>query len=504
MSASFLLAKNGSKSAKANGVLLHSAYNPQIEGERFAQNAAADFIPKHVVVIEGALGYCVQPLRNRFCGAKISTIRFGQDFNESDNLWDAAFNLQGQSDGKENDFLAGLLFDFMGEEGLYQCLFLEWPPSARAWPKETKEAWNQIKAAMQKAKILLATHEHFAKRWLKNKAIFFERLERTLRMDKIQSPVLICASGPSLEESVNSIKKVRSKIFVCALSSAAGVLAYNKIQPDLVLSEDGGWWAKKHLDILRNEFLDVPLALEPESACPSVLLQKKEILPLCYDDDEISKKIFGALGLEYVEARRNGTVSGSAMELFLSLCKKEIYFAGLDLAPANGQSHARPNALQSEREEQDFRLRPKATRAAAEVMPSPSLEIYKNWFSACNLNGRKVFRIKGKSGFSNSLGQIKDINLKDFEEAIAAEKDRPQKNETSAQERPLPQKSERARTAREQILLWSQSDGFLTEIFPADSIIFRRSLDKAQKDERQKIIARKKQDLLDGVFGEKK
>ena len=492
MALEFFLAKNSAKSAKANGVALHSAYNPQIEGERFSQSLQLNFNPKFIVIVEGALGYCAPFIKKRFPDTKVGTIRFVQDFSQYDKEWDFAIPLESYA-----------LFDFFGEEALFQTAFFDWKPSAAAWPEQSANAWAQIKEATLKAKTVLATREYFGKRWLKNKVSFFERIQKPVSIKEITKPVLVCASGPSLEGALDSIKKARDKIFLCALSSATSVLAYNNIKPDLILSCDGGWWAKKHLDPLRSTFNDVPLALEAESACPSLLLQKKEILPLCYDDDFISQKVFEALGVQSLPARRNGTVSGSALELFLSLTKKEIYFAGLDLAPSKKKSHALPNVLETERDASDFRLRTKATRQAAGSLPSESLKIYQDWFASYDLKGRNVFRIKGAEIFSNALGQIKDIDANDFEGRVQKESGDDRQNnffEAQAFAKNMTQ-TKRQETVKNVFVEWTKSESFCDELFPADSIMLRRAALDQERLDRKNTIERKRSQLVQKLFG---
>ncbi|MEE3410286.1 MAG: 6-hydroxymethylpterin diphosphokinase MptE-like protein [Treponema sp.] len=493
MALEFFLAKNSSKSAKANGVSLHSSYNPQVEAERFAQSLSVDFVPKCAVIVEGALSYCAAYIKKRFPKAKVGTIRFTNDFFESDKEWDFCLPLEDKTSGVP---LCDRLFDLLGEEGLFQTAFFDWKPSAAAWPEDAKSAWAQIKAAVQKSKAVLATREHFGKRWLKNKLSFFNKIQKPVFIERIKKPVLICASGPSLEGAVDAIKKVRSKIFVCALSSAISVLADKKIAPDLALSADGGWWAKKHLYPLKKFFADVPLALEPEAACPSALFRTKEILPLCYDDDYISQKIFEALGIKALPARRNGTVSGSALELFLSLCDSEIFFSGLDLSPSKDKSHALPNVLETERDAVDFRLKTKATRQAAGALPSESLAIYESWFKNFCLRGRKVYRIKGEKAFANSLGQIQDISAREFESLVA--------NAAGTQENFCMQeetKGQRNRLLKKLFVEWSETDAFCKEIFPADSIMLERAAQEEDRERRKQSVRQKKDKLLEELFG---
>lgn len=522
---------------------LHSSYNPGAEAERFVQGLDAQFVPACVVILEGALGHCAPFLRKRFPGAKIGTIRFCADFDQGGGEWDFCLRLDenclqakdcaANGDGLQNSDCAAdknrsqdrncaaplseRLYAALGEETLFQTLFFEWPASARVWQNETERAWNEIKAALQKAQAVLATREHFGKRWLKNKVSFFERIESAegagtaAALQKIQKPVVICAAGPSLEDALPFIKSARESVFVCALSSAAGVLARFNVKPDLLMSTDGGWWAKKHLDVLRKEFLDAPLALATEAACPAALFKQKAILPLCYDDDALSKKLFSELGLPFASARRNGTVSGTALEFFLQEADGPIFFAGLDMQASKTKSHARPNALDSLDAASDFRLRPAETRGARGSMKNASLDFYADWFAAFNASGRKIYRIKGAEPFGRRLGQIQDIDAKEFlniaesaskRGAAGGESARvckPKKAEATIVCKPKKARGQEIRRVLEE---WSQSDAFANELFPADFIMAKREKDEAKKTERAEFMKKKAARLLQEIFKE--
>ncbi len=501
MTTEFLKAKNGSDCAKANGIFLHSQYNPQIEAERFAQNASADFVPEKIIVIEGALGYASSALKKKFPGAKIGTIRFSKDFFSWDNNFDFIIDATDFKLGeKKSNSLSEKIFDALGEEGFFKTLFLEWPASARAFPNETKFAWQEIKSAAKKSRAILATREHFEKKWLKNKIKFFQRIKNVAHLEKIDFPILICASGPSLESAIPLIKKTRGKIFLVALSSSISVLLHAEIFPDICFSTDGGFWAKKHLDSLRR-VPKIPLALASEGECASVIFEKNAVLPLCYDDDALSKKLFDALGIPCMQARRNGTVSGTALEFFLANGEKEIFFAGLDLAGGKTFAHAQPNALELEAAQKDFRLRTKAARIAKASFPSPSLEIYAAWFSNFSqFRGKKVFRICGESAFKNSLGEIKDITAEEAEEILknCAEKNSQQnlailKKECTANEN-------RSRAIKSTLEEFSKSEEWQKEIFASECILRDRAASEEEKRKHSDAIFEKTENILKEIF----
>lgn len=504
MTTELLKAKNGSDCAKSNGIFLHSQYNPQVEAERFAQNVRADFHPKNIIVIEGALGYCAGALKKKFPGAKIGTIRFCKDFfswnGEFDFIIDATdfATTDFSQNAKNENSISEHIFDALGEEGIFKTLFLEWPPSARAFSRETKFAWQEIKSAIEKSRAILATREHFEKKWLKNKVKFFRRIKNVAHCEKVGFPILICASGPSLESAISLIKKTREKIFLVALSSSISVLLHEGIFPDLCFSTDGGFWAKKHLDSLTRVH-DIPLALATEGECPSSLFEKNATLPLCYDDDELSKKLFAALEIPFVQARRNGTVSGTALEFFLANGEKDIFFAGLDLASGETFAHAQPNALEAEAAQKDFRLRTKATRIARASLPSPSLEIYAAWFSHFSWQGgRKIFRICGEKPFKNSFRNIKDISADEAETILKnnAEKKSPR----TIRQTEFPLSENRNGAIKKTLEEFSKSEEWQKELFPSECILRDRASSEEERQKHSDAIFEKSETILKEIF----
>lgn len=197
------------------------------------------------------------------------------------------------------------------------------------------------------------------------------------------------------------------------VSSAASVLLKYKIIPDLVISTDGGFWAKKHLEALKNH-TEIPLALAAEGACPSFLLKKNPLALLEYSDG-FTKKMLDFSGIKLNDAQRNGTVSGTAVELALTLTEKNIYICGLDLHCSKGFQHTRPNRLELYNARNDTKISTCETRSVKSELNTSALKIYEDWFSdkKRNFQGR-VFRLSENFKFNNSLNSIKDVDFDFF------------------------------------------------------------------------------------------
>ena len=497
MTINFESSRAGELTCSVQGKYLHSKYNPQTEGERFADSLKADFSPLCVFILEPALSYCASPVKKKFPRAEVCAIRFSRDFSKSDSKWDKVFYMEGSGIP-----LSEILFSSLGEEKLISSLAFDWTPAKNIFPEESMLAWQEIKRAVLKARDVIATRAFFSKRWLKNSLVFASKIQKTLILEKGGAPVIIAASGPSLKTSIPFLKKYRDSFFLIAVSSAFMPLAKNSISPDLVISSDGGYWAKKHLDFSGGENADTVFALEAESAVPKKILEQNEILPLCYDDG-LEKDFLDSIGCPYMLSERNGTVAGTALCFAHSLTGGNIFLCGLDQAPAPSFQHTQPNALEADNSKKDFRLRTTETRMTASRFNSEaSLEIYRNWFiSNSEYFSKRVFRLSDNFKYDFSLGKISEINWEEFAEKYTGKSSG---NINAENSRKILFKSakikingsERKTKILETLKKISQSQKFADEVFPMDSILIKRELSDEKREELKSKLTEKCEKLL--------
>lgn len=476
-------ARNGAETCACDGKLLHSKYDPQTEAGRFADSLRADFSPACVAVVGPALSYCAGPLRRRFPNARLVAIRLCGGFKKTDSLWDRAI--------PADERLPDALFDALGEETLCATLFADWPPARNALADEQGAAWAAIRDAVNKARSVLATREHFSARWLTNAAKFASSVGRTARISvrDRRTPVVVAASGPSLAPLLPTLARERGRFFLVAVSSALPPLARAKIAPDIALSTDGGWWAKAHLSRLPE---GIPLAIPPEAAVPARLFGGS-VVPLCYDDGaEFERRLLERLGIKALAARRNGTVSGTALELALSLTDGDVFLAGLDQEGAEGHQHAQPNALEQMNSAGDTRLATAETRTTASRFGSEgALAIYRGWFaSRPGSVTRRTFRLTGGRTFRNRLGGIRDVGEDEFL-ARTAGRTNGILIEPAGE---VPSDGRRAKI-EDEISRAFRDGRFVAEAFPALSVLQRRGTDKAGLERIRMEIERKSGEL---------
>lgn len=487
----FSRSKNGAETCTVNNKFLHSSYNPQNEAERFVNSVECTFFPKAVFINEPAMSYCIPFLRARFPDSKITAIRYSRVFDKWNDFFDDTLYFE---PGKEQ-FFETQLFQKNGEDVLCASLFLSWTPSANAFPEHEKNIWKSIKNTLQKCNALIATKSCFSRRWIKNAVTFCMNVKKTASIVPFHSPVVIAASGPSIEGALSFLQKFRRKYILLCVSSALSILEKNNINPDFVLSTDGGWWAKVHLRPLEKNKI-IPLALPPEAACQKNILHNSTIIPLDYSDgieSEILHIWTETCGISCLKAMRNGTVSGTAAELALSLTDGPVFACGLDLAENKGFQHAQPNMIETKASSTDTRILTTETRQAKSRFYSGSLHIYRDWFSAESRRlAERFFRLSNSFPYKNTLGNIQDADFSLFKEKVSRFSDADKKCLFSC-EKHIQEKD--IKSVQQKISSFidreSRTERWLKTVFPTDVIMIEKTKDSAEKQKKKDELLRK-------------
>ncbi len=466
MDLQYLSSKNNQKTFTVNSIFYHSSYNPQREAERFIsaysfQNTKPDLI----ILVEPGFSYLYSILKEKFPESKIGILRLLKDFNESSSPWDFII---------ENKRISDYLISKFNESVLLNSEVIIWPQAENLFREQIIDFYNEYKKALNYGKTILTTRQYFEKKWLINSINILKYGNNFCKINIIDTPVVITASGPSLKSSLPVIKKLRNKFFLICLSSALPVLLNEKIIPDLCMSTDGGYYAKEHLKKL-NKY-NIPLALGSEAACSKNILKNIPIILLNYSDG-ISSKLIDKTNIVCMKGERNGTVSGTAYKFARNITSKEIFFCGLDLSFAKGFQHTQPNELEFNNSLSDYKLRSKEKRIASGEMNKTSLDIYKNWFASLS-DTNSLYRVIDKS--LNKLGNINDITCDNFELKLKELKERNKINYIS---------SCISKNSIENIIKSFfdniEQDELLEQLFPIDYLSISHS---KTPDEKEKLI----------------
>jgi hypothetical protein len=203
-------------------------------------------------------------------------------------------------------------------------------------------------------------------------------------------PLVVAGAGPGLEEAMPLLKEGRWKgrMLILAVSSAVPAMDSRGLMPDLVVSTDGGNWARLHL----NECWRRIFSGETGWLCAGLAAALTAVLPsqcagipiLPINDGSLWQRIvLSGLGIPSLALPQRGTVSASALDLAFYLSCGKIYLCGLDLALKDIRSHARPYSFDALWEKNEGRLHPVYSQNFARALAlraGGSHGIYASWF----------------------------------------------------------------------------------------------------------------------------
>jgi hypothetical protein len=370
---------------------LHSRYNPQAEAARYIDALALSGASRYFILIEPGLGYLIPALQSRFSTGKILVLHADSRFRknrpaaETDDIpvWypDSEQTVQAFLENEIPDCGAACGADRGANCGANLARIIEWRPSIRVYGEKYLTLVSETAAFIKRREASRRTAAAFGARWVHN---FFKNAaiaRRAMRFKPACVPVIITGSGPGLETAVPHILAMRERAFVLAASSSLLALAHGGIQPDMVISTDGGAWALLHLHALCRDGSPSPVALALSAAVPSQCVKRRWLV--LNDGSLWQSIILNALGIPSVLIPQRGTVTASALELALVLSSGPVYLAGMDLSVRDIRSHARPYGFDSLFYGRASRFTPLYSQCFArslDISRGGSHDVYAAWF----------------------------------------------------------------------------------------------------------------------------
>jgi hypothetical protein len=358
---------------------LHSRYNPQTEAQRYIDALKIDKDINCFILIEPGMGYMIPVLRENRPDGKIIVLHADAGFRTLSGVFPGDAVWYPDSETGVQEFLEAELLPAA------KVRMVEWRPGLNVYGDTVLELVRESAEFIKRLEAGRRTDAFFGKRWLRN---FFRNLalfQNTLIYRKMDIPVVITGSGPSLEAVLPQILAAKDKIFIIAASSSLPALTAGGITPDMVISTDGGGWALTHLYSFFRPPRPKPgiLAL---SLCAAVPSQCSAIPLLPMNDGSLWQSIaLHAIGIPSVLIPQRGTVTASALELALELSNGNIFLAGMDLSVCGIRSHARPNGFDHLLFGCATRLRPVYTQyfiRSGSIKAGGSLDVYAAWFKS--------------------------------------------------------------------------------------------------------------------------
>jgi hypothetical protein len=337
---------------------------------------------EYFILIEPGLGYLVPVLQKKYPGTRIIALHVDRAFQKASGELKIPAWFLGDEPGIQR-FLEAHIPD---TEARF-IRIIEWRPGLGVYGE--KYLWLMSEAAdfIKRIDANKRTVRCFGKRWLGN---FFRNLDmlRILVPPKtLTGPLLVTGSGPSLEDSLPLIARLKKTgpLFVLAAASSVKALVRGGVSPDMLISSDGGAWALFHLhECFRRGKPGDSRPLLAANLCAALPSQCSALPVMVLNDGSLWQSlVFQGLGIPSLTIPPRGTVSASALELALVLSRGNIFITGMDLSLADIKTHVRPYGFDPLFWGQASRFRPFYSQIffrAGAINQGKSLDIYARWF----------------------------------------------------------------------------------------------------------------------------
>ena len=411
-----ICSRSGHPTLSWNGKNLHSLYDPVKESRRFIDQMLLDSSPSRVVLLGPGLGYLTMELKRRLPRSEIVGIYYSRQLQEiSLEKTDFAWNPEDKTSLQE------FLTTHLTELDLPGLRILEWPSSGRMFPEEAKFSSACLNRTIREIRGNFVTVSAAGKKWVHNSIINVLGIDTIWKgLETCEKPVVIAASGPTLEGGLDLLMQYRGKYSLWALPSAVPSLLARALIPDLIVVTDPSYFSIWHLHPAKGK--NIPIAM-PMSASTGVWRITNRVL-LLRQPNFFEAAVLTSTGVSTISIPAVGTVAGSALELAAEVSSRAVFFFGLDMCSLDILSHARPNRFETFAWERSSRISPyygqtycetaeRIPRRQGQIRTSLPLDTYADWLTEWGRHRKKtVYRCLPSP---RKLRGIDEIGASEFE-----------------------------------------------------------------------------------------
>ncbi|WP_338553374.1 6-hydroxymethylpterin diphosphokinase MptE-like protein [Paenibacillus sp. KS-LC4] len=249
----------------------------------------------------------------------------------------AFFGLASSKEQRREQFIKAAIFE---QKPL--CIAAA-PAYASSFASEVTDFRHEAEMAFYNYVNHVRIYQRLGLSWVKNGLFNMPAVLQSPPLSRLKTAlngktVIVVGGGPSLEQDIVQLKKLKAHAFVIAAGSAVQTLLYHEIIPHLIVSIDGAVanaQAFQHLNLSNIPMLFSPTVhfevIEP--------LQREQLVHFFVGSDWVSR-YFLELGDQDPVFRSNHTVTGTAVQAAIYMGCQEIIFAGQDFSYPNNQMYA--------------------------------------------------------------------------------------------------------------------------------------------------------------------
>lgn len=327
---------------------IHSTYNPYREAKIWLSKYDKELQNSHHICLCGlGLAYFLEEIINQYPDKKIyiyePDIQIFITLMETREITNILKHSQivtvgiGKDELTKENFVNLLVSQVKGSLSI-----LVGPSYEKLYFTETKEMNAMLLKRLQSSRSNVATAKQFGLEWTENILLNLQYFLRSTSISYLKdlfkdTPAIIVGSGPSLQEDLQYLNKVKELAIVLAAGSSIQALLKAGIRPHLVVSIDGG---EANYSVFKNiDMSKIPLAAGSFIKHKILDKVKTPLLHVPLKNDLISKYIFD-LRDDYPEIFSTTSVTGTAIQLAKLFGCNKIVLIGQDLSFPNNQYYS--------------------------------------------------------------------------------------------------------------------------------------------------------------------
>lgn len=329
---------------KVNEFFVHSKYNPIIEAERIATTYYENH---HTHIIFGyGLGYIVDALLPKVHDGKIIII---DPLIEKGILNISSRHANVEQiiywDNKQVNTLAYIVSSIA--KGLDLKIKIICAPNYdKLFMQEYYEILKYISEYQNKTIVNQNTVILFSEQWQKNLAQNLLPIVRDETLsalhNKFDLPIVVASGGPSLTKQLGLLKQIQDHVIIIAAGSTINSLLAANIEPDFVVSIDGGEPNYNHFKDLRLKKARLIYSVFNHPGIRDSF-KKRAFVFAETSQLPITKYLYKKFNIDIPLITGGGTVAHFAVNIAQMLNSGPIALIGQDLAYTNNLTHASNN-----------------------------------------------------------------------------------------------------------------------------------------------------------------
>mgnify|MGYP001770221615 CR=1 FL=1 len=338
------IAKSGDKIVKVNDFYLHSKYNPFREAEKFAD---VHFKKNHLHILFGCgAGYFVKSLCNRLSEEEFLIViepieAIADRLLKNFNYLKQVILIKGEDLKKFKEVYK--LFENNYMNRIHVICSPNYDKFASTYYEQILKF---VKDQIYLQQVEMNTLTMYSKDWQRNitsnlyyafNDIPFKDLKRFYDL-----PVVVASGGPSLTKQLPLLKKVRENVVLISSGSTINTLLKNEIEPDFVVSIDGGINNYRHFETVQLKNARIIYSLLHHEK----ILDKYNRRSIVFIPDVhagIQKYVCKLLDKNIDLVMGGTSVANFALNIAYLITTGPVAIIGQDLAYTENKTHAESN-----------------------------------------------------------------------------------------------------------------------------------------------------------------